>query len=298
MSQVPRRQLRLPERELNRPRQAEAVGTIGHVTTVTTGTHSQDFAIDRCAATDRVFVPLDHEGRRSLTGHRSVPVQIERTAGVSRVVPLGQALVQVEPGDFERMNVRTAGSHDHHVGGIAFDGADASGQSQQGGGFATGDRVVWTARIVLDGNVARGHVRQLLEQPQRCDLSQTVFGPLRKRLAFRHLLQVLRGVGQFLGRGRNVTGPKFDAQSLRIDRSARQPRILHGHRRTGDTQLDVAGHDLEELFLIDVFEGVEVTDFGRQFGGEIARGKCRERVDSRTTGDQVLPERIPTDANR
>ena len=50
--------------------------------------------------------------------------------------------------------------------------------------------------------------------------------------------------------------------------------------------------------LLDTMGTLKVADFGRQLGRESASGERRERINSRATGDQVLPERIPTDANR
>ena len=92
-----------------------------------------------------------------------------------------------------------------------------------------------------------------------------------------------------------MTRSEFDAQAFGIDITAIQLRVLHGHRRTGDTQLDIAGHDLQKFPLVNVFEGIEVTDFGRQLGRKVTSGECREGRDTRSTGDKVLPKRIDTD---
>ena len=109
------------------------------------------------------------------------------------------------------------------------------------------------------------HIGKLLQQPERSDLAEAIFCPLCCLGAERNLVHVASGICQFFGGCRNVSCPEFHAESLWINRSTRQAGILHRHRSAGNTELNVPGHHLQKLSLVDMLQRIEITDFCREF---------------------------------
>jgi hypothetical protein len=69
---------------------------------------------------------------------------------------------------------------EHHVGPAPRHHARGLGHGQQARHIAEHDRVVRPAGIVGDGDVRRGHVGEMLEQPERMHLLVDRLGPARE----------------------------------------------------------------------------------------------------------------------
>ena len=110
--------------------------------------------------------------------------------------------------------------------------------------------------------------------------------------------EVFGSVGQLLGSEGNVPGTEFDTNPQGVHIARMKTRILHSHRCRRNAQLDVTGHHLEELLLIDVIERVEIGNFRRQFRGQVLTGVGLEKVDPGATGGEIVPEGFFADANR
>ena len=72
---------------------------------------------------------------------------------------------------------RTGAAHDHHVGLVAANHVGRFAQRQQRRHVALGNRVVRSAGIVANADVAGRHVRQILQHPQRVQLAHRLPRP-------------------------------------------------------------------------------------------------------------------------
>ena len=69
-----------------------------------------------------------------------------------------------------RMETASAPAGEHHVGPATADDARRLADRQQSGDIAEDDGVVGAAGIVGDGDVRRGHVGEMLEEPERMEI--------------------------------------------------------------------------------------------------------------------------------
>ena len=115
VTQVAWSQIRLAQRTLNGAGQAESTGSIGRITPIASGTNPEDLAVNRCTAADRMFVAFENERGSPFSRDRAVTMQVKRAACFRRCLTTRKAFVEVQSSNFERMNVRAAGTNDHGV---------------------------------------------------------------------------------------------------------------------------------------------------------------------------------------
>ena len=94
-----------------------------------------------------------------------------------------------------------------------------------------------------------------------------------------------------------MTGTELDPDSVGVHIADLQAGIFHRQRSGTDTQLDVAGHDLDELLFVQVLERVKVVDFRSELGGEGTAGDRAQWSNASHPLDQIVPEGILSDAD-
>ena len=155
--------------------------------------------------------------------------------------------------------------------------------------------------------MAREHVRQVLEEPQRRELLHALLAPVRD---IERAVRAARGRerrGEFVELGGDEPGADVAAEAVGRDGrrvvgigAARgEPGILHGRERRADRDLDVARHDLGRLAvaLRDEFLDIEaVGELATRRGLEAGGIEGADGGKSGTTLAERLPEQIDADS--
>ena len=99
----------------------------------------------------------------------------------------------------QRLNSRTCCAGDHDVGGASLNDRHGFGDRQVGRCFSHGQAVAGATKLIVNGDVACGHIWKVFQQPEWFDFGQSVFGPLR-HLEFLLIVQAaLHATGELFG---------------------------------------------------------------------------------------------------
>ena len=188
------------------------------------------------------------------------------------------------------MHPCSGGTSEHHVGGATLDGDRGLTNGQMAAGFTDGDRITRAAEVVVDGNVAGGHVRQILQQPQRCQLRHTVDSPALEIKLPRGVAALGHTGGEILREREHVIRAKHTAKPFRLVLVGTEPTAVQRPLRRGHRHLALAAHHLEpladRLFLLRI-ERTEVVDLSGKaagFGGMVERQALRRKRFQRPHG--------------
>ena len=124
----------------------------------------------------------------------------------------------------------------NHVGRFA--------QREQRRHVAFGNRVVRPAGIVTNADVARRHVRQILEHPQRIQLAHRLARPAMN-IEILRLDPFQKRTAQLFEIAVHDARGADDAEAFRIERRLRQARILPGQFGGRRGELNIARHHLD-----------------------------------------------------
>ena len=162
------------------------------------------------------------------------------------------------------------GADEHHVGVAALDDLTPFGDGPVGGCLAHGQGIAWAAKVVVNGQMAGGHVRQILQQPQRRHLRHAFHAPageLEPALAVPTFDDAL---DKIVGRRQHIIGAENDAASVRVGRAEGQFRVAERPLGRGHSHLALATHNLQplanRLFLL-FFERPKVVDLAGELSG-------------------------------
>ena len=131
-------------------------------------------------------------------------------------------------------------------------------------------RVVRPAEVVVDRQVAGGHVGQVLQQPQRRHLGHALAAPAGE-LELALLVETLHDpFGKLLGDREHVVGAEGDARPVRVDRAGLQAGVGQGQLGRGHAHLTLAAHHLQPLadrLLLLLLQRAEVVDLAGELPG-------------------------------
>ena len=192
-------------------------------------------------------------------------------------------------------SARAAG--DDNVRQSALDGPLGLEQRRQAGHLALRQRVVRSAGVVRDANMASRHIRQILQQPERKELGQRDRAPTTEfETSFDQT--ALIGRAHLFQIGVNQLRPEDHAQPLRRDAPGLESRVGIGQIRRGEAKLNVARHHLEAFAGPDEGLGIEVADFGADLDGQSAGVERFQSPDSAPAIEQRVPELGVANSNR
>ena len=138
----------------------------------------EDLAEDRHPAAPGVFELLEDEHRCPLAQHHPAPVAVEGSAPRRRIVGAEGHLLALQGMDrLHGVDARAGRPGKHHVGGVALDRHRRLPDGDMPTGLAEGQRVARATEIVVDRDVAGGHVGEILEQPERIEQRHAVDRP-------------------------------------------------------------------------------------------------------------------------
>ena len=146
-----------------------ALGRSSDVIGIARKTVADDFRIDFRAARQCMFQLFENHNASAFTHHETVTVFVIRTGSCGRVVVTlgGQCLAGSKACQRNAADrrFRSTGNHDIRIAesdqtGSVADSVRASRASRH-------DRVVWTAKPVLDGNVAGSQIDQAARNKER-----------------------------------------------------------------------------------------------------------------------------------
>jgi hypothetical protein len=232
----------------------------------------------------------------ALAVHHSVAIGIERSAGSGRIVLAMGQRPTVAVHQRSDVDAGSGSAGEHHVGMSALDHAHRFDDGRETAGFADRQRIIGSAGVEGDGDMAGDHIRQVHQQPQRIELVHAVRAPPfhlklpvdhRAAKGFRHLLQI--AVEHFAAQN--------DAQPLRIDGPFGQSPVIQGQASGRETGLDFAAHDLQALARRDEFFGLKVLDFAAERHRQLAGVEERHGADAAGACFQGLPVRRFSNTN-
>ena len=162
--------------------------------------------------------------------------------------------------------------------------------------------VVRPPGVGRDADVTRGHVRQVLEEPQREHLRQAdVSPPFVVELSVGRVDCGKTGFDQIVRRAQHQIRAEFDPQPFGGDLPVLDGGVVQSQSRRGKSELDLATHHPNRLFLLasfGEFRGIELANFA----GDAARNRrIRQRLDRTDSADSPLkmgPEIGNTDTDR
>ena len=178
------------------------------------------------------------------------------------------------PHQIRYIDPRTRAAHDHHVGMLAANHVGRLAQRQQRRHIPLGNRIVRPARVVANADVARRHIRQILQHPQRIQLAHRLARPAVD-------IEILR-LDPFDERNAQLfqiavhhAGSADDAKAIRIERRLRQARILPGQLRRRRRELNIARHHLDAFPRLDQLLRIEVRDLAAERRNPTGRRQMR-----------------------
>src|SRR6056297_828574 len=142
---------------------------------------AQYLSEDRRSSAACMLERLKNQGARPLPEDTTIAPGIKGTTYRSRIVTItGEIFLHRGVHGPERMNPGTGRPHENDVRVASLQGRVSFRKGRRGTRLAKGDRIVRALQVVIDGNVARRHIGQVLQQPQRIDLRLAKFAPLLK----------------------------------------------------------------------------------------------------------------------
>ena len=148
----------------------------------------------------------------------------------------------------QRLDSRTRRTGDHDVGGTSLDDGGCLGDGKAGRCFTHRQTIAGTSKLVVNGNVAGGHVGQVFQQPQWLDLRQPIFGPLIHLKFFLIVHAAQDTAGEFFRPSDDVVTAEQGSDSGRVATVCRQFSIGDRKLRSGDSHLDFSTHQTQPLF--------------------------------------------------
>ena len=178
-----------------------------------TGSPAHYFAIDPGAAGQRGGEVFQHHRAGPFSQHHAGAVEIEGPARLLGVAVAGGDLFLLQGvDDLHGVQAGAGGSAEHDVGPAAEDDLEGLGDRQVGAGLPHGDRVIRALEVVVDGQVAGGHVGQVLQEPQGATSWACPPWPSgRSRIAL-VAQALLDAFGEVVGHGQHVVAAEGDAR--------------------------------------------------------------------------------------
>ena len=251
---------------------------------------AEDRAVDRGSARGGEGFGFEDDRAGSFAQDLAVASGVERAApGFRRLAGMiGEFVLQSRVNPLDASGARAGCAGDHHVSLVAPHDAEGFADRSVAGGFVEGQRVARPARVGQDADVARGHVRQVLEQPERLHRTHAAGTPA---IVLKFVVFIGTGVGsplQHIRRRVHLVGTELDADPFVSQFLDLQARMLDAEDRGEDSQLDVAAVDLEALALAFepfCFGGLvgQFADLGPDAAGSRAVRDQRNRSDAART---------------
>ena len=237
-----------------------------------------DFGVDFRAASERRFELLDENRARAFAGDRAVAPRVERPARrrVGRYFAILNRLD--EP---QAVNPGSRRAHEHNVGAARPDRFDRVAERARKRRLPVRYVERGAEEFVVDGNVARRHIGEIFQLPDRRHFRQTVFTPVRtvEDILARFVLltagghrlnELLRGRNDIVRRERDAPAGGF----VRVAEVGVEQRLLG----RGDAQLNLARHELEPFANRLLFDVVELSEILNLAGEAVDRGDRFDRV--------------------
>ena len=159
------------EPHLDRPRRTGSLGIRrGHVVSIARVAIAHDLTIDASPALLGMFQLLEHQNRRPLPHHESIPIAIEGSTGVLRIfIAGGHGLHGRKTTHAQGHNgcLSTASEHDGRIAALDRPPSLTNGVVAGRAGRAGGK--VGSAQVVVESEQTRGHVQDEHRDHERAD---------------------------------------------------------------------------------------------------------------------------------
>ena len=237
---------------------------------------ARDLRQDASTSRFGVFELLEHQHHGALAHDEAIAAEVERPARFLRfVIPLARGLDLTERAHGQRGDGRlgAAGQHRHRV--TALDDLGCLADAVRARRAGADDGVVRAARMRMDGDDSRRHVRDHHRHGERAD-------PLRPPLheSCVALFDLFHAADPRAHDDAYVVGVHL----ARLEARLRQ-RLLGCRQRELAVPPDVAGG-----LAVHVFLGVEALDLAGDLGVEVGGVEMRYPADSRNPFDHVRPD--------
>jgi hypothetical protein len=197
---------------------------------------------------------------------------------------------------------------EHGVGRSAPDRDQRLAHRQMSTCLPQCQRVARPAQIVVDGDVAGGHVRQILEQPERRDPRHAIRRPAIEGEPARGIAALRHARGKIFGHGEHVIGAEHAADPLGRVMDRHAGSVVQGPLGGRDRHLALPTHHLEPLadrLLPLPFQRPEIVDVAGEGPGlrgvmqrETGRGEEADVAHPAASLDEARPELVQRQAER
>ena len=263
-----------------------------------------DFAPDFRTASNRSFHRFQDNSPGTFADEGAIAGDVVRPRHFRRVVALaGERFRGDKMKCTEWLKTGSGRTGEHAIGGTAADGGDRFDDRCPAAGFTDGEGVAGPTQIIVDCDVASGHVGQVLQQPERVDLRASDGGPFGG-------IEVVAGIearghtiGVFFRAREDVVAAIDDPESVGVSVFwVAESRVVECQLASGHAHFDFAAHHLLVLFDVPLkvlLEWSKVADIpskalglSAESSGKGFEGQAIELRDAASLGGQILPKGI------